>query len=225
VAVYRSVRAKVDTKTRKSRRLLKLPRKAVAALKEHHKTAGCRTAPGRRTMARPRPGLLPGWGRRGHHESSGTRSCPILLVVWRAGRRTDTPEAPGLRAASRGSKCVGWQPCPGARTVPLTARLAARGLTGSSTRHERGRRAGLLPGKKRRGAGRGHGSVSCSTPRPWRSPRASTAASRPVPGAVTVIRDGPSGCPGLKSFTRHAARFRWCLRSLSAIIQEEEPST
>jgi hypothetical protein len=37
VAVYRSVRAKGDTKTRKSRRVLKLPRKAVEALKEHRK--------------------------------------------------------------------------------------------------------------------------------------------------------------------------------------------
>ena len=37
VAVYRSVRAKGDTKTRKSRRLLKLPRKAVEALREHRK--------------------------------------------------------------------------------------------------------------------------------------------------------------------------------------------
>ncbi|HUK67335.1 MAG TPA: site-specific integrase [Streptosporangiaceae bacterium] len=37
VAVYRSVRAKGDTKTRKSRRVLKLPAKAAAALKEHRK--------------------------------------------------------------------------------------------------------------------------------------------------------------------------------------------
>ncbi len=37
MAVYRSVRAKGDTKTRKSRRLLKLPKKAVEALKEHRK--------------------------------------------------------------------------------------------------------------------------------------------------------------------------------------------
>lgn len=37
VAVYRSVRAKGDTKTRKSRRLLKLPRRAVEALREHRK--------------------------------------------------------------------------------------------------------------------------------------------------------------------------------------------
>ena len=37
VAVYRSVRAKGDTKTRKSRRLLKLPKKAVESLREHRK--------------------------------------------------------------------------------------------------------------------------------------------------------------------------------------------
>ena len=35
VAVYRSVRAKSDTKTRKSRRVLKLPKRATEALKEH----------------------------------------------------------------------------------------------------------------------------------------------------------------------------------------------
>ena len=35
VAVYRSVRAKGDTKTRKSRRVLKLPERATEALKEH----------------------------------------------------------------------------------------------------------------------------------------------------------------------------------------------
>jgi integrase len=37
VAVYRSVRAMGETKTRKSRRLLKLPKKAVEALREHRK--------------------------------------------------------------------------------------------------------------------------------------------------------------------------------------------
>ena len=37
VAVYQSVRAKGDTKTRKSRRLIKLPTRAVEALKEHRK--------------------------------------------------------------------------------------------------------------------------------------------------------------------------------------------
>jgi hypothetical protein len=35
--VYRSVRAKGDTKTRRSRRVLKLPAKAVDALKEHRR--------------------------------------------------------------------------------------------------------------------------------------------------------------------------------------------
>ncbi|HEV2452070.1 MAG TPA: site-specific integrase [Streptosporangiaceae bacterium] len=37
VAVYRSVRAKGDTKTRQSRRVLKLPKRAVEALREHGK--------------------------------------------------------------------------------------------------------------------------------------------------------------------------------------------
>ena len=36
VAVYRSVRVKGDTKTRKSRRVLKLPTQAVQALRAHH---------------------------------------------------------------------------------------------------------------------------------------------------------------------------------------------
>lgn len=36
IAVYRSVRAKGDTKTRKSRRVLKLPKKAAQALRSHH---------------------------------------------------------------------------------------------------------------------------------------------------------------------------------------------
>ena len=36
VAVYRSVRVKDDTKTRKSRRVLKLSTKAVQALRAHH---------------------------------------------------------------------------------------------------------------------------------------------------------------------------------------------
>ena len=36
VAVYRSVRVKGDTKTRKSRRVLKLPTSAVHALRQHH---------------------------------------------------------------------------------------------------------------------------------------------------------------------------------------------
>jgi hypothetical protein len=46
----------------------------------------------------------------------------------------------------------------------LTARLAERGLTGSTARYERWRHAGLLPRHERRGAGRGHGSVSVLSP-------------------------------------------------------------
>jgi hypothetical protein len=46
----------------------------------------------------------------------------------------------------------------------LTARLAARGLTGSGARYERWRHAGLLPRHKRRGAGQGRGSVSALDP-------------------------------------------------------------
>lgn len=46
----------------------------------------------------------------------------------------------------------------------LTARLAARGLTGSGARYERWRRAGLLPRHERHGAGRGRGSVSALDP-------------------------------------------------------------
>jgi hypothetical protein len=46
----------------------------------------------------------------------------------------------------------------------LTARLAARGLTGSSARYERWRRAGLLPRHERRWPGRGRGSISVLAP-------------------------------------------------------------
>lgn len=46
----------------------------------------------------------------------------------------------------------------------LTAQLAARGLTGSSARYERWRRAGLLPRHERHGAGQGRGSVSVLAP-------------------------------------------------------------
>ena len=49
MAVYRSVRVKVDTKTRKSRRVLKLPTKAVQALRAHHtRQAAERLAAGER---------------------------------------------------------------------------------------------------------------------------------------------------------------------------------
>jgi hypothetical protein len=46
----------------------------------------------------------------------------------------------------------------------LTARLAARGLTGSGARYERWRRADLLPRHERHWAGQGRGSVSVLSP-------------------------------------------------------------
>jgi hypothetical protein len=48
--------------------------------------------------------------------------------------------------------------------LELTARLAARGFTGSTARYERWRHAGLLPPHERHGAGRGHGSASVLAP-------------------------------------------------------------
>ena len=72
VAVYRSVRAKGDTKTRKSRRLLKLPRRAVEALREHRKRQAAERLQAGTTMAGPRPGLLP----RGRHPAGPLAGPP-----------------------------------------------------------------------------------------------------------------------------------------------------
>ena len=44
VAVYQSVRVKGDTRTRKSRRVLKLPTRAVQALRAHHTRPGAHPA-------------------------------------------------------------------------------------------------------------------------------------------------------------------------------------
>ena len=98
VAVYRSVRAKGDTKTRRSRRVLQLPKQVAASLKAHHRQqaadrlqAGeawqdhdlvfCRAdgtplTAGKFAASSPRSPRRPGWGRTGRHESCGTRSCP-----------------------------------------------------------------------------------------------------------------------------------------------------
>jgi hypothetical protein len=45
LAVYRSVRAKGDTKTRKSRRLLQMPKRATESLKEHRKRQAAERLP------------------------------------------------------------------------------------------------------------------------------------------------------------------------------------
>jgi integrase len=59
VAVFRSVRAKGDTKTRRSRRVLRLPKQVTAALKAHHRQqAADRLQAG--GVARSRPGFQPG---------------------------------------------------------------------------------------------------------------------------------------------------------------------
>ena len=98
VAVYRSVRVKGDTKTRKSRRVLKLPTMAVQALRGHHaRQAAERLAAGtggRNTIScsavrmarrwtagtygrgsRRSPGP-PGSAGHGRPANCGTRSCP-----------------------------------------------------------------------------------------------------------------------------------------------------
>ena len=82
VAVYRSVRAKGDTKTRKSRRLLKLPRKAVEALREHRKRQAAERLQAGEAMAGPRPGLLP----RGRHPA-GPLAGPPRVRRHHQGRR------------------------------------------------------------------------------------------------------------------------------------------
>ena len=98
VAVYRSMRVKGDTKTRKSRRVLKLPTRAVQALRAHrtrqaaerlaagerwqeHDLVFCREdgtpldagTCGRSSIRSPR---LPGSAGRGRPANCGTRSCP-----------------------------------------------------------------------------------------------------------------------------------------------------
>jgi hypothetical protein len=112
VAVYRPVRAKGDTKTRKSRRALKLPKQAAEALKEHRsRQAAERLRAGR---ARQDHGLVfcredgtpldrwqvrrefavitkaAGLGEEWHRESYGTRSCLDKILT----RETNPDPAP-----------------------------------------------------------------------------------------------------------------------------------
>jgi integrase len=112
VAVYRSVLAKGDTKTRKSRRLLKLPRRAVEALREHRKrqaaerlqagengritiwSSAARTVHhstgGRSAASSPPSPRPPAWGRSRRHGSYGTRSCPSSVPTASASRTSAT---------------------------------------------------------------------------------------------------------------------------------------
>ena len=114
VAVYRSVRAKGDTKTRKSRRVLKLPERAVEALKRAPHPPGRRTARARASawqdhglvFCREDGTPLDRWQVRKEfaeitkaarlgggvdaHESYGTRSCPSSAPTMSAWRTSAT---------------------------------------------------------------------------------------------------------------------------------------
>lgn len=112
VAVYRSVRAKGDTKTRKSRRVLKLPpgqSRRSGSIASGRPPNGSRQADNGRTTtwssaartaprwtagrsgasSPPSPGPL-GWGSSGHHGSCGTRSCPSSAPTASASRTSAT---------------------------------------------------------------------------------------------------------------------------------------
>ena len=82
VAVYRSVRAKGDTKTRKSRRILKLPTKAVEALKEHRKRQAAEQLQAGERLARSRARLLP----RGRHPAGQLARAPRVRRDHQGGR-------------------------------------------------------------------------------------------------------------------------------------------
>jgi hypothetical protein len=112
VAVYRSVRATGDTKTRKSRRVLKLPERAVESLTEHrsrqaaerlragaawrdHGVVFCREdgMPLDRWQVRREFAAITkaaGLGRSGHRGSYGTRSCPSSALTASASRTSAT---------------------------------------------------------------------------------------------------------------------------------------
>lgn len=122
VAVYRSVRAKGDTKTRRSRRVLKLPTRATDALKEHRKRQAAEQlaagdlwhdhglvfsredgTPLDRWQVRREFAAITraaGWGRNGRRASCGTRSSPS-----------------SARAACRSSASATWW-ATAARTSP-----------------------------------------------------------------------------------------------------------
>jgi integrase len=95
VAVYRSVRVKGDTKTRKSRRVLELPTQAVQALRAHHTRPGRRTARSGGDVARTRPRVLP---RRRHptRPLARTKGVPEDHQGRQTRRRVDTPRATPL---------------------------------------------------------------------------------------------------------------------------------
>ena len=97
VAVYRSVRVKGDTKTRMSRRVLKLPTKAVQALRQHHtRQAAERLAPGEMWQ---------------EHGLVFCREDGTPLDRWVYGRSSArSPRPPGRRTARAGGDVAGTRP-------------------------------------------------------------------------------------------------------------------
>jgi integrase len=91
VAVYRSVRVKGDTKTRKSRRVLKLPTRAVQA----SRPPGRRTARGGGDVAGTRSRLLPR-GRNAAEPLAGTEGVPEDHPGRQARRGMDAPRTAAL---------------------------------------------------------------------------------------------------------------------------------
>ena len=87
MTVYRSVRGKGDTKTRKSRRVLKLPTRAVYALRAH-----------RTRQAAERLAAREMWR---EHD---------LVFCREDGTPLDLQECPNGVAVSRGGVCIRWLP-------------------------------------------------------------------------------------------------------------------
>lgn len=124
----------------------------------------------------------------------------------------------------------------------LTARLAARGLTGSGARYERWRRAGLLPRHERHWAGRGRGSASVLDPvtveiaaalarhaRQGRDLRDVVVAwffeaGRPVPPGQPAVPEPPDAkVPEAVAWSLRAGpSYRMLQRARSAVTEEQK---
>ena len=115
VAVYRSVRVKGDTKTRKSRRVLKLPTRAVQALRSASHPPGRRTARGGGDVAGTRSRVLPR-GRNAAGPLARKKGVPEDHQGRQARRRVDAKRATALvrvhlerpRCPAGGHQRPGW---------------------------------------------------------------------------------------------------------------------
>jgi len=97
VAVYRSVRAKGDTKTRRSRRVLKMPKQVVTALKAHHKRPSGRATASGRGVAGSRPGVLP----HGRDPAGPVAGAPRVRGHHQGGRAGGDVDSAGTAALVR----------------------------------------------------------------------------------------------------------------------------